>query len=95
MIEAAAREAVQEFGRDADLKLAVAPGGIGVVEEDLRYAVRELVGNAATFSKPGSPIEVRGTQGAGRYRIEITDQGPGLRRATRANRCVRPVLTGA
>lgn len=84
VVESAARQAVLEHRRNADLQVSAGPGVVGVAEDDLRHAVAELVVNAATFSKPGTPIEVTGVQRDGRYRIEITDQGPGLTAAQRA-----------
>jgi CheY-like chemotaxis protein len=83
-IKAATGEAAREHGREADLKVSAEPGVVGGADDNLRYALTEVVGNAATFSKPGTPIEVAGTNRAGRYRIEVTDQGPGMTAEQRA-----------
>ena len=83
-IRAGASAGAQAHGRGADLRVSAGPGTLGVAESHLRQAIAEIVGNAATFSKPGTPIEVTGAQRAGRYRIEITDQGPGLTAGQRA-----------
>lgn len=36
------------------------------------------MGKALRFSHPGQPVTVTGTREGPRYRIEITDQGPGM-----------------
>jgi two-component system, sensor histidine kinase and response regulator len=79
-----AHQGVQAHGRGADLKVSAAPGALGVAGDNLRHAIAEIAGNAATFSPPGTPITVTGTLNEGRYRIEITDRGPGMTAAQRA-----------
>jgi len=44
-----------------------------------------VVSNALNFSAPRGPVSVTGTNCDGRYRIEITDQGPGLTAEQRAS----------
>lgn len=58
----------------------------------LAEAVRQVVDNAARFSPPGSPIEVRLEAEAGTAVIEVRDRGPGIppeRRAEVFGRFVR------
>lgn len=43
----------------------------------LRQALDNLLANAAKYA-PGAPVEVRGVRGAGAYRIEVRDFGPGI-----------------
>ncbi len=77
-IRTGASQAAEEHGRGADLQIAAELGAVSVAEDCLQFALAEIVGNAATFSKPGTPIAVTGANRAGRYRIEVVDQGPGL-----------------
>lgn len=64
--------------------LGAAPGV--VVEADRGRAVRALrclLGNAARFSPPGSPVEVSVQQRDGKVRFEVLDRGPGIPAAER------------
>ncbi|MDQ4109242.1 MAG: ATP-binding protein [Actinomycetota bacterium] len=49
----------------------------------IAFVVRELIGNAVTFSPPGSPISVRLRQEGDDALIEVTDHGPGIPRDKR------------
>jgi signal transduction histidine kinase len=40
--------------------------------------LRNLLGNAAKYSPPGTPIAVRAVRAAHRVRIEVADRGPGV-----------------
>lgn len=64
------------------------------VEPELRAVVQALVVNAVEASGEGSTVtvRVRGTGEAGRLRMEVTDQGPGLPPAVR-ERLFTPHLT--
>lgn len=75
---AGASQAAQEHRRTADVSISVEPGAVGGAEDGLCYAVAEIVGNAVTMSGPGTPVSVVGRNRAGRYAIEIADQGPGM-----------------
>jgi two-component system sensor histidine kinase/response regulator len=77
-IEAGAAKAAQEKRHAGSLSVAAAGGDVAVHEELLRDAVYEVVANAMTFSPAGAPITVNGSVHTGVYRVEITDQGPGL-----------------
>jgi CheY-like chemotaxis protein/anti-sigma regulatory factor (Ser/Thr protein kinase) len=73
-----ATQAAQRQARGGDLSLALEPGTVAVRGEFLTYAVGEAVENACKFSSAGNPVTVTGKNLEGRYRIEISDQGPGL-----------------
>ncbi|MBS0630604.1 MAG: response regulator [Verrucomicrobia bacterium] len=83
-VQAGATKAAQEANRADALVLSLADAKVPLAEELLRDAVGEIVQNAATFSPPGSPVRVTGVLTGGRYRIEITDAGPGLTAEQRA-----------
>lgn len=76
------RDAVDDFravdrGRPIDLEAdegVVVPGD----EARLRQIVNNLLSNARTHTPPGTPVHVRVTNGDGRARLEVTDEGPGL-----------------
>lgn len=78
VIVAAAARVARDEGREADLDLRCEAGSVGLHEEYLSAAVGEMVENGFRFSKPGQHVTVRGTVGAGRYRIEVVDAGCGL-----------------
>ena len=83
-VQQGAAAAVKGTGRAADLTVAVEPGTVGLREEMLGTAVAEIVGNAFSFSKAGTPVRVTGRAQAGRYLVEVTDEGPGLTEEPRA-----------
>jgi len=47
--------------------------------ERIGQVLRNLVGNAAKYSPPGAPIELRATRRGGRVRLEVADRGFGIR----------------
>jgi len=77
-ITAGAAKAAQEMNRTDTLAVAAAAGDVASRDELLRDAIYEVVANAMTFSPPGSLVTVSGVVRDGSYRIEISDQGPGL-----------------
>jgi two-component system sensor histidine kinase/response regulator len=79
-----AGEAMKLKKRDADLAVSAEPAEVALAEQWLALAVGEIIENASTFSKPGSPVTVTGKSNGGRYRITITDQGSGLTAEQRA-----------
>ena len=66
------------------MAVAAAAGDVASRAELLRDAIYEVVANAVTFSPPGSPVTVNGVVRDGSYRIEISDQGPGMAAEQRA-----------
>jgi signal transduction histidine kinase len=65
--------------RQADLQLAtIDNAAINVFEDDLKKMVAELVDNACKFSVGGTPIQVSTFVAAGRYYIQVRDQGCGM-----------------
>ena len=83
-IHAGAARAAQETNRAASLVISTAPANVAVGDVLLRDAVYELILNALTFSPAGSPVTVTGVVQDGGYRLEISDQGPGLTAEQRA-----------
>jgi two-component system sensor histidine kinase/response regulator len=83
-VKAGAAQAVREHNRAADVSVHTEPGAVALGEDGLKYAIAEIVANAVTMSKPGTPVTVTATNRGGRYRIEITDQGPGMTAGQRA-----------
>jgi signal transduction histidine kinase len=56
---------------DSDQRVRADPQRIGQV-------LRNLIVNAAKYSPPGAPIELRAAQNRDRIRLEVIDQGPGI-----------------
>lgn len=77
-VAAGARRAAAEAGREADLRLSVAPAEVALAEDELVRAVYEVAGNAFFFSSPRTPVTVCGASVDGVYRVELRDEGPGL-----------------
>ena len=77
-IAAGVSAVAQRFTRGSDLTVSVAEGTVALDGAHLSAAIAELVANAFIFSKPGEPVTVTGVVHAGRYRIEVADQGPGM-----------------
>jgi signal transduction histidine kinase len=83
-VTAGAAQAGHEQKRAGDLVISVEPAEIAVHPEGLQDAVYEIVSNALTFSAGNTPVTVNGRKHERRYRIEISDQGPGMSAAERA-----------
>jgi len=77
-VVAGAQRAADQANRKADLHLAVEPAEVGGAGQLLADAVAELVENGFRFSSPGQPVVVAGRRTGATYRIEVTDNGPGL-----------------
>jgi signal transduction histidine kinase len=77
-------ESVRRFGEtsegsDQPVHLTVEPGQALADRGRLRQVIRNLLLNAAYFSKTDQPIEVKGRRlGAGGYEISVSDSGPGI-----------------
>lgn len=73
------RGAAQAAGRP-DHPLEVTAGDVEAPVDGIQIAfvVRQLIGNAATFSPPGSPISVRLSLDGDHAVIEVRDRGPGI-----------------
>ncbi len=80
-----AAQAAADAKRPGDLALRCEPGVVALAEPHLSAAVAELVANAFRFTSPGQKVGVTATEHAGRYQIEITDDGPGLTAEQRAS----------
>ena len=77
-VNAGATLAAHSAKRTADLRLHCEPAEIAMPAPMLTQAVAELVENAIRFSAPGQPVTIKGERDGGRYRLEITDCGPGM-----------------
>lgn len=84
-INAGASKAAQEKNRADMLTVTAVASDVAIRDELLRDAIYEVVLNALTFSPAASPVTVSGTVSGSSYRIEITDQGPGMTAEQRAN----------
>jgi signal transduction histidine kinase len=77
-------ESVRRFGETSEgsnqpVHLTADPGRALADRGRLRQVIRNLLLNAAYFSKTDQPIEVRGRRwGAGGYEISVSDSGPGI-----------------
>ena len=76
-------ELLAEVGRRIGLEREVqveATAGLLITadREKLAQALANLLDNAAKFSPPGSPIEVRAGIDDGEYQVTIRDHGPGI-----------------
>ncbi len=68
----------ERAGRSADLHLACSAAAVAISPQWLRAAAGELGDNAFKFSPKGTAVNVTGVVVDGLYRLEVTDQGPGM-----------------
>ena len=65
--------------REHELSVVVAPGlVVGADPDALGHVLRNLLGNAAKFSPPGSRITVTATAEGPEVTVAVADQGPGV-----------------
>lgn len=65
--------------READLQVIADDGpSIQIAQDYVKKIVEELVDNACKFSKPDTPILVKGETRGSQYAISVTDQGDGM-----------------
>jgi two-component system sensor histidine kinase/response regulator len=76
--ETATQRAAVAAKRTADLTMLWEPAHLPLAAPHLGAAVGEVVANAFRFSAPGQPVTVSGRRQDGRYRIAVTDTGPGM-----------------
>lgn len=74
----------ERAGRSADLHLACTAAVVAISPQWLRAAAGELADNAFKFSPKGTAVMVTAGVVDGLYRIEVTDQGPGMTAEERA-----------
>lgn len=78
-ILAGSRLAAPGLENRPEIALQCAPGQVPLTHGYLVAAVAEVLDNACRYSPPDRPVTVVGTSAEGRYRIEVTDLGPGLK----------------
>lgn len=64
--------------RSADIEVHCDSARVPLADSHLAGAITELVDNALRFSQPGQPVGLVGTRQGDRFRIEVTDEGPGM-----------------
>lgn len=75
----------ERANRSADLKMTCARAAVRVSPQWLRAAAGELADNAFKFSAKGTRVTVSAGPVEGLYRLEVTDQGPGMAAVERAS----------
>lgn len=73
-----ATEIAQQGNRCDDLHLAVDPAPLAIAPLDLQRLVMELVENACKFSRPGTPVQVKGEVKGDTYELSVCDRGRGM-----------------
>lgn len=73
-----ATEIAQQGDRGDDLHLAVDPAPLAIAPLDLQRLVMELVENACKFSRPGTPVQVKGEVKGDTYELSVCDRGRGM-----------------
>jgi signal transduction histidine kinase len=80
IIEVQALQKAQQVKRENDLKLNLDDvDGVHIAQQDLTRVADELVDNAFKFSDPNTPVELSSTIAEGKYTLNITDHGRGMR----------------
>jgi two-component system sensor histidine kinase/response regulator len=83
-IKAGLRRAHAEYKREQDMDVRCSAGAVALPEAFLADAVAELAANALRFSTPGQRVTLSAEAVGSQYRIEVTDQGPGMTAEERA-----------
>lgn len=83
-VAAGLRRALAENKREQDVTVRCGVGAVRVPEAFLADALAELAGNALGFSTSGQRVTVTCETVGSQYRIEVTDQGPGMSAEERA-----------
>ncbi|MFP4323211.1 MAG: response regulator [Anaerolineales bacterium] len=68
----------KDYDRRDDVQCAVDDADLRITSESLDKVTQEIIDNALKFSETGTPIYVEGHQVQGRYRLRISNTGPGL-----------------
>ncbi len=73
-------EATRDEPKDAKLEVVAPPNGLRVwaVEDRLVQVLRNLIGNAQSFSPPGGRIVVRLREAGDMAELNVEDEGPGI-----------------
>ncbi len=79
LVAQTAEKRAESAGRQADLQLALQPGGVAMAEPHSTRIVEELLDNALKFSAAGSAIQVATRVAAPSIILSVTDAGRGMR----------------
>jgi len=72
-------EVGRRIGLEREVRVEVQPQlALHADREKVAQALANLLDNAAKFSPPGSPIEVRAEAAEGEYQVTVRDHGPGI-----------------
>jgi two-component system sensor histidine kinase ChvG len=73
-------EATRDDAKDPKLEVVAPPNGLHVwaVEDRLVQVLRNLIGNAQSFSPPGGRIVVRVREAGSMAELSVEDEGPGI-----------------
>ncbi|AOS45905.1 Transcriptional regulatory protein WalR [Lacunisphaera limnophila] len=80
LVQQGALLAAERHGRKADLMLDVAGASIQGGATEIPILVEELVENALGFSRPGTPVKVRGHRIGSEWQLTVEDAGRGMTR---------------
>jgi two-component system sensor histidine kinase/response regulator len=78
LIAQTAKRLSQDYGREDDLRLALADAWLAIDAEGFDKIVYELVDNAFKFSKSGSPVSVTCCSDGDFYVVTVCDEGRGI-----------------
>ncbi len=78
LVSATATAAAERRERVADLRLEGGPQPLPLSEPNLSTLVEELVDNALSYSRGGTPVKVELTADAGHVRLSVADKGRGM-----------------
>jgi two-component system sensor histidine kinase/response regulator len=78
IVDAKARSAAGQAGRERDLKLELTPVAAPISEEHLGKVVEELMQNACKFSKAGTPVTVSLSESISGIVLTFNDRGHGF-----------------
>lgn len=81
LVQQGALLAAERHNRKADLVLDIVGATLQAGAQEIPLLVEELVENALTFSKPGSPVRVRAQRAGAEWQLTVQDAGRGMNRS--------------
>lgn len=85
LVHQGAQHAADRHERGADLVFEVAGATLQVSAQELPLLAEELVENAFSFSRPGTPVRVRAQRTGAEWQLSVQDAGRGMTRAQLKN----------